>query len=117
MPDHFIGVGHVYPVSTVETTVTAAYNDEDGDVIDATTHSQRVRLSNSFGQSPVEYKVGAGAWTQLERQQTVDLTADLAATTIALRRTLNSEASIVVTTTITGWPGGNQLTDERLDWD
>lgn len=78
------------PTKTVGFTVDSAYGGAGADVPDATP-SRRVKIRNNGGRS-FEYNVGASVWIVLGMYQTVEIDANLAETTIAVRQSLEPGA-------------------------
>lgn len=77
-------------IKVISTAVTAAH-DSSGTVIVDTTDSVSVVLRN-IGTDPFAYKVGAGAWAQLESRNAAKLDISLSEVQIKLRRVARFDA-------------------------
>lgn len=77
-------------IKVISTAVTAAH-DSSGTVVVDTTDSVSVVLRN-IGTDPFAYKVGAGAWAQLESRNAAKLDISLSEVQIKLRRVARFDA-------------------------
>lgn len=91
--------------SVVQVTATVG---GAGQALAATPSSSIALALGSFG-GPVQYKVGAGAWTTLDRNQGINLPIDLNVTAVLLRKGTPTTAAIPVQVTI------NSLKSNQVD--
>jgi len=83
-------------INSVESVVavTAAMGSAGQALTPAITSS--IRLARGAVGGPVEYRVGAGGWIQLDSNEGVDLPVDLSATVVMLRKATTTSAAIPV---------------------
>lgn len=99
----------VQVVATVEETALAAVAVTGapggaGDAVAYTTQSSAATLSNTSRGCDVQYKVGGGAWTDLERGCGIDLAIDFSTTSLYLRRSTLDGGPATCSLSIDGMP-------------
>lgn len=75
-----------------------------GDAVVYTTQSSAATLSNNSRGCDVQYKVGSGAWTDLERSCGIDLAIDFSTTPLYLRRSTLDGGPATCSLSIDGMP-------------
>ena len=99
----------VQVVATVEEAAIAAVAVTGapggaGDAVVYTTQSSAATLSNTSRGCDVQYKVGGGAWTDLERGCGIDLAIDFSTTSLYLRRSTLDGGPATCSLSIDGMP-------------